>query len=161
MSRPRFTIAGVIAIVAFMAVGLAALRGADDAWDGGLFGLTALTLLMAVLLAIHRRGARRAYWLGFTMFGWVYLVMSLVPPIEGRLPTSKGLAYLDSKVPGRARTSRSPSRSTISRSRPVARSPSPRTAGGWRTDRRRASSGSGISRPARSSPGLMARRRTS
>ena len=29
-------------------------------------------------------------------------MLSLLPPIEGRLPTSKALAYLDSKVSGRA-----------------------------------------------------------
>ena len=35
------------------------------------------------------------------MFGWGCLGLSLVPPIESRLMTTKALAYLDSKVPGR------------------------------------------------------------
>jgi hypothetical protein len=42
---------------------------------------------------------RRAFWLGFALFGWTYLVLSLVPSIEARLITTRALAYLDSKVP--------------------------------------------------------------
>ena len=46
--------------------------------------------------------ARRAFWIGFALFGWSYLGLSLVPSIESRLMTTKALAYLDSKVPGRS-----------------------------------------------------------
>jgi hypothetical protein len=104
MRRPRFTIASLLGLVVFLAVGLAALRAATDSWDSGVLGVT-LTLLMAsVLLAVHRTGLGLAYWLGFSLFGWVYLVMSLVPPVEARLPTTKALSYLDSQVPGRSFT---------------------------------------------------------
>jgi hypothetical protein len=101
MKRPRFTIAGLLGSIVFLAVGLAALREATDVWDHGVFGVTLAALLASVLLTIHRAGARRAYWLGFALFGGTYLVLSLVPPIERRLPTTKGLAYLDSQVSGR------------------------------------------------------------
>src|SRR5438552_827548 len=101
MTRFRFSIAGLLLVTLFVAVAVAALRAADDAWDHGVFALTLLVLLTAILLTIHRSGRKRAYWLGFALFGWVYLVASLIPPIESRLPTTKGLAYLDSKVPGR------------------------------------------------------------
>jgi hypothetical protein len=104
MRRPRFTIASLLGIVLFLAVGLAGLREATDAWDSGVLGVTLTVLLVSVLLFIHRTGIKRAYWLGFTLFGWVSLVMSLVPPVEARLPTTKALAYLDSKVPGRTFT---------------------------------------------------------
>ena len=102
MIRPRTTIAGLIVFVTIVAVALAALRAADDAWDAGTFGLTLLILMVSVLMTVHRRGQRRAFWLGFSLFGWAYLALSLVPSVEARLPTSKGLAYLDSQVPGRA-----------------------------------------------------------
>src|SRR4051794_27752373 len=101
MQRPRFTIASLLGLVVFVAVSFAALREATDTWDSGVFGVTLALLLISVLLVIHRIEGRRAFWLGFTMFGWVYLLMSLVPPIEARLPTTKALVYLDSKVPGR------------------------------------------------------------
>ncbi|MDB5350671.1 MAG: hypothetical protein JWN86_1918 [Planctomycetota bacterium] len=99
MKRPRFTIASILVVVVLVAVGLAALRAATDAWDVGLFGITVLILLTAVLGAVHRPDRPRAFWLGFALFGWVYLVASLIPAIENRLPTGMGLMLLDSKMP--------------------------------------------------------------
>jgi hypothetical protein len=98
MRRFRFSIASLLALVVFVAVGLAALQAASDVWDGGVFALTLLTLLTATLLAVHRRGRERAFWMGFTLFGSAYLVASLVPNVEPRLPSTRGLAYLDSKL---------------------------------------------------------------
>ena len=102
MRRPRFTIGSLLVLVVFLAVGLAALRGATEGWDSGVFGLTLLVLLGSVLLAAHRDGPRRAYWLGFALFGWAYLALLEVPSIAPRLPTTHALAYLDSFVPGRS-----------------------------------------------------------
>jgi hypothetical protein len=101
MARFRFSIASLLGVVLFVAVGAAALRAATDPWDAGVFGITLLLLLTAVLLAVHRSGRRRAYWTGFALFGGAYLAAGAIPPVESRLPTTKGLAYLDSKVPGR------------------------------------------------------------
>jgi hypothetical protein len=101
MRRPRFTIASLLGLVILVAVAVAALREATDAWDSGVFGVTLVVLLTSVLLAMHRTESRKAFWLGFALFGWAYLVMSLVPPIEVRLPTTQGLAFLDSKVADR------------------------------------------------------------
>ena len=102
MRRLRFTIGSLLVVVVFVAVTFAALREATDIWDAGVFGVTLLTLLTAVLLAVHRSEPSRAFWLGFALFGWMYLIASLVPSVESRLPTTKGLVYLDSKVPGRS-----------------------------------------------------------
>jgi hypothetical protein len=104
MARPRFTIRSLLLAVLFVGIAAAALRASTDAWDGGLFGMVFLILLTAVLLAFHRADHKRAYWSGFALFGWAYLVASLVPQVESRLPTTKGLAYIDSKIPGRETT---------------------------------------------------------
>jgi hypothetical protein len=101
MRRFRFTIASLLGVVVFLAVAIASLREATDLWDCGVFTATAGLLLVSVLWAVHRTGLRRAFWLGFALFGWVYLVASLVPPVESRLLTTTGLHYVDSKVPGR------------------------------------------------------------
>jgi hypothetical protein len=101
MRRIRFTIASLLGVVVFVAVAFAALREATDLWDSGVFNLTLLTLLSAVLLATHCTDRKRASWLGFALFGWAYLVASLVPPVESRLLTTKGLAYVDSKLSDR------------------------------------------------------------
>jgi hypothetical protein len=100
MRHYRFTISSLLGLVFFVAIAFAALRQADDLWDSVVFSLTLGILLASVLLAIHRSESRRAFWLGFALFGWAYLGASLIPPIEARLLTTRALAYLDSKVPG-------------------------------------------------------------
>jgi hypothetical protein len=94
MHHLRYNIAGALGAIVFVAVGLAALREADKLWDGWLFSLTLGVLLFAVLLAAHRTGDRRAFWIGFALFGWGYLSFSLIPSTESRLITTKALAYL-------------------------------------------------------------------
>ena len=101
MRRIRFSIASLLVVVLVLGVSLAALRESNEIWESGLFTLTVAVLLTSVLLAIHRTESRRAFWTGFALFGWTYLALSLVPSIESRLITTKALAYLDSKVPGR------------------------------------------------------------
>ena len=96
----RFNIAGLIVFILICGVAFAALKEASDRWEQGVFNLTLLALITAVLLAIHRTGARRAFWLGFALFGGCYLGFSSIPPIESRLVTSQGLSYLHSKLPG-------------------------------------------------------------
>jgi len=98
MRRFRFTIAQLATFVVFVAVAAAALREASELWDGAVFTLVLGLLVTSVVLAIHRAGARRAFWLGFAVVGSAYLGASLVPAIAPRLLTTKGLAYLDSKT---------------------------------------------------------------
>jgi hypothetical protein len=104
MKRIRFTIASLLATVLIVAVGIAALRESDELWDSGVFTVTLAVLLVSILLAVHRTDTRRAFWIGFAVFGSGYLALSLVPSIESRLITTKALAYLDSKVPGRTQS---------------------------------------------------------
>ena len=101
MRRFRSTLKGLLGTVLFVAVALAALRDPTDAWDSGVLGLSLLILLTGTLLAVHGSGRRRAGWMGFVLFGWVYLIVSLIVPIGARLPTSKGLFYLGSKLANR------------------------------------------------------------
>jgi hypothetical protein len=99
MRRIRFTIGRLLVLVVGLAVAFAALRGATEIWDSGVFTATLGLLTASVLWAIHRSDRKRAFWLGFALFGWSYLIASLLPPVGPRLLTTKALAYLDSKVP--------------------------------------------------------------
>jgi hypothetical protein len=99
MRRIRFTIASLLVVVLFLAVGFAALREASDLWESGIFTLTLGVLLISILLAVHRIEFKRAFWLGFAVCGWIYLGLTLFPSIESRLITTKALAYLHSKLP--------------------------------------------------------------
>jgi hypothetical protein len=98
MRKLRFNIANLLAVIFILGVGFAALRESSDLWESGVFTLTLAALLISILLAVHHLGSRRAFWLGFALFGWIYLGLSLVSSIESRLFTTKALGYLDSKV---------------------------------------------------------------
>jgi hypothetical protein len=101
MRRFRFHIGSLLILVLLLGVGFAALREANDLWDGIVLSSAIGVLLVSVLLVVHRRAERRAFWLGFALFGWAYLGLIAIPAIEPRLLTTRALAYLDSKVPGR------------------------------------------------------------
>jgi len=72
MLKLRVSISGIMWVVVAIAVGVAALRVASPFSFGAIQLLTQLTLGLAILLAIYRRGAARAWWLGFALFGWGY-----------------------------------------------------------------------------------------
>lgn len=97
MRRFRLRIDTLLVLIIALGVGFTALRESNDTWDGGVFTLAMGALLVSILLAIHGTGERRAFWLGFALFGVAYLGLTLVPPIESRLITAKLLAYIDSR----------------------------------------------------------------
>jgi hypothetical protein len=99
MKRFRFHLGTLVILVLFVGIGFAALRESNDIWDSSIFSITLGVLLISILLAIHRTGRGRAFWLGFALFGSAYLGLSLVESIESRLITTKALAFLDSKMP--------------------------------------------------------------
>ena len=99
MRRFRYRLGTLLILIMVLGVGFAALRESNDIWDSSILSLTLGVFLISTLLAIHRSEKRRAFWLGFALFGCAYLALSLVPSMESRLLTTKALAYLDSKVP--------------------------------------------------------------
>ena len=71
----RFSISGINGIHRDRrCVGLVGLREGTEVWASLRFALTAIALLRAVPSLIYSQGAERAGWVGFTLFGWVYLV---------------------------------------------------------------------------------------
>ena len=98
MSRFRFNIGSLVVLVFLAGVGFAGLREANELWDSGVFTLTLGFLLLAILFAIHRTESKRAFWIGFALFGWSYIGLASIPWVESRLITRKALAYLDSKI---------------------------------------------------------------
>jgi hypothetical protein len=76
---------GVISVIA---VGLAALRNANELWVGTLSLLTVGLVGVAVLGMIHGRGATRAWWLGFFLFTVGYLVLVFSPWFSEQVGTT-------------------------------------------------------------------------
>jgi hypothetical protein len=107
MRLPRFSIAGLMGLVVVVAVGVAALRFATELWAGILLLMT-LVVLGAAVLAFHERtGAKRAWWRGFALFGWGYVVLAMGPwaseAVAPHLPTTAGLDVLHARMhPGGA-----------------------------------------------------------
>jgi hypothetical protein len=99
MRRFRFHLGAIVILIPLLAIGFAALRESNEIWDITILSLTLGVLLISILFAIHRTETRRAFWLGFALFGWIYVGLSLVPSIESRLITTKAITFLDSKMP--------------------------------------------------------------
>jgi hypothetical protein len=90
MRTVRFPIAGLMGAVLVVALGSAALRNASTTWAGATFLLTCGVLCLAVVGIVCRGDAKRAWWLGFALFGWGYLVLAFWSLVD--LPT---MALLD------------------------------------------------------------------
>jgi hypothetical protein len=73
MNRPRLTLAGLMGIVAVIALGCLGLVSASTFWTSAAATISLALLLGAVLGAILLRGAEQAFLLGFALFGGVYL----------------------------------------------------------------------------------------
>ena len=71
----RFSIRQLLLGTALVAVACVAMRSASPLWVAGLLGLTLLMLTAALPLAIFRQEADRAWWSGFALFGWMYLLL--------------------------------------------------------------------------------------
>src|SRR5689334_21112708 len=96
MRRPRFPISGLMVTVLVTSIGLAALHSANETWAGVMMLVTNGLLALAIVGAICRRGAARAWWLGFLIFGWSYLRLSSRTSFE--LPTIKLLELIQLSV---------------------------------------------------------------
>jgi hypothetical protein len=71
----RFSIRQLLLGTALVAVACVALRSASPLWVAALLGLTLLLFAAAVPLAVFRQGTDRAYWFGFALFGWLYMLL--------------------------------------------------------------------------------------
>jgi hypothetical protein len=67
-------------IVLAVGFGFAALRNADRFWASAAFTLAIAAISIALTVAITRKGRTRTAWAGFAVFGWVYLLIVLLPP---------------------------------------------------------------------------------
>ena len=74
MTIPRISIRGLLGFVAAIGVPLGVLL-AKEAWTDFLLNALWVLLGTAILAAIYRQGASRAFWVGFNVFAWGYLML--------------------------------------------------------------------------------------
>jgi hypothetical protein len=75
MPRLRISMASLLGIIAVIALGLAGIKSASSFWTTAAATVTLALLLGALLAAWLLAGADRAFWAGFALFGWTYLVL--------------------------------------------------------------------------------------
>ena len=72
MSRFRFSIATFLIVVTLLALGLAAMGSQSHLATSAAYTAFLVLLGVATAGAILAAGPRRAFWLGFAIFGWSY-----------------------------------------------------------------------------------------
>jgi hypothetical protein len=95
MASPfQFSVRQLLIAVAFVAVGIVALRNADVWLMSAFWGVVPLLLAVALLLVIFRRGNSQAFWIGFALFGWLYAAIVMLAYLPARdTPRYDPLAY--------------------------------------------------------------------
>jgi hypothetical protein len=73
--RHHISIAQLLAVMVPIAVGLAAIANPSAFWEGTIFVLTLLLLFATVIGVIYRKDVDRAFWLGFSLFGWGFYAL--------------------------------------------------------------------------------------
>lgn len=74
----RFSLASLLAVISFVALGSAALANATDLWRQITVTLTVICLLLATLAAVFSQGQTRLFAGGFALTGWLYLMLAFV-----------------------------------------------------------------------------------
>ncbi len=74
--KPRISIAALLGAMLPIAVGMTALASPSAFWEGTIFALTILLLFSAIIGVCYRREASRAFWVGFSVFGWGFFLLS-------------------------------------------------------------------------------------
>src|SRR5688572_28781110 len=79
----QFTIRSLLFSMFLVGIACTALVNANHWWAGGCSAATFVVLTVAVLLAVHSEPIGRAYWVGFAVAGWIYVLL-LVMSAFGR-----------------------------------------------------------------------------
>src|SRR5262249_32339246 len=83
-----------MAFIVVSAVGLAALRNANELWAGLMLLFTLEAVGAAILGVILTRGRERAWWLGFAFFGAGYLALTVAPWVSHLTRLQLGTPHL-------------------------------------------------------------------
>ena len=90
----RLSIRAIMAVVVMSAIGLAALRNANELWAGMMLLTTLAMLGIATLGIIFLRAKERAWWAGFALFAGSYLAGTSLPWLSGTFRHQLGTTYI-------------------------------------------------------------------
>jgi hypothetical protein len=96
MNRPRS--AYPVAILGLVAAGFLALRSPSRLLANAFYSASLLCFTLGLFAVIYRGGRERAFWVGFAVCGWAYLVLTTFPILDTHvgvhLLTTTGLDLL-------------------------------------------------------------------
>ena len=104
----RFSIRSLTAFIVLAAIGLAALRDANDLWAGMLLLLALATVAVAMIGAVILRGGERFWWAGFAFFGGGYLAIAVGPWLSDTFQPQLGTTQVLRRAHGRMIASAAP-----------------------------------------------------
>src|SRR5215208_3826450 len=94
----RFSIRWLLGMIIFAAVGAAATARPSSWWASGLWTFAIAMLCTSLIGSIVRQGAKRAFWISFAIFGWMYAVLVFAPWFDGRTSSLLLTTMLLSKI---------------------------------------------------------------
>jgi hypothetical protein len=75
----RYTIATLMTVTLYFAIGMGAILDPDPLqakiWTSTIYTLTAFILMTSSLMSFIQSGHERRAWIGFSVFGWAYLLL--------------------------------------------------------------------------------------
>ena len=74
---PQFSLRQLMFLTGLFAFGVPAVLNATFMSANATLGLMYLLLTIAILAAVYCEGALRAFWLGFAVFGWGFVIFTL------------------------------------------------------------------------------------
>ena len=99
---PTFSLRWLLIAVGYIAFGCAALFSASSFWWILTYSLSLTLLFSALLGTIYRVGAKRAFWVGVSIFGWGYILLMVgirSGSGAGALPTGSFTFEVQKKAP--------------------------------------------------------------
>ena len=100
--RLRYTLRQLLGLVVLVALAVPALVYPSLWWAAAWLSGCLLMLGVSLLGIVNRDADRRAFWIGFALFGWAYVILLYGPVLDRhvghRLATTKVLAYLQLRL---------------------------------------------------------------
>ena len=96
--KGRMSIRTLVASIVGTAIGLVALRNANDRWAKMMFTAALVSAGVAALGACFLQAKERARWTGEAIFSGGYLILALTPWISSSLGTTHLFDYIHAKV---------------------------------------------------------------
>jgi hypothetical protein len=100
VSRNRVTIGGLVALIAFAALGFNAMRVGSYPWYLATTVFTVVPLSVALMMMLPNPRTIRPFWFGMAVCGFGYAIASEAPPTRALLPTEWALDRLGRLRPG-------------------------------------------------------------